>query len=74
MPIKVPNMTHRGKRVVNVSIILSYILIPSGVLAGISPDTFAVALHKILEFLEVGITEEGAATATIGVCSLFWIA
>lgn len=49
--------THTGKRVVNVSIILSYWLIPAGVLPGTSPDTFAAALHKIWEFLKVAVNQ-----------------
>lgn len=43
--------THTGKRVVRVSIILSYWVIPLGVISGTSPDTFVAALHKTWQFL-----------------------
>lgn len=43
--------TQRGKRVVKVSIIFSYWLIPLEELLGKSPDTFVAALQDIFEFL-----------------------
>ena len=49
--------THTGKRLANVSITLSYRLIPAGVLPGTSPDTFAAALHKIWEGLKVAFNQ-----------------
>lgn len=49
--------THTGKRVVKVSITLSYGLIPLGVPLGKSPDTFLAALHKTWEFLIVGFNK-----------------
>lgn len=49
--------THTGKRLVNVSITLSYGLIPAGVVLGASPDTFAAALHKIWEGLKVAVNQ-----------------
>lgn len=50
MPRIVPNITQRGKRVVKVSIIFSYWLIPLEELLGKSPDTFVAALQDIFEF------------------------
>lgn len=57
--LSLQNVTHTqtGKRVVKVSIILSYWLIPSGVLLGTSPDKFVAALHKTWEFLNKGVNK-----------------
>lgn len=53
MPMMVPNMTHTGKRVVRVSITLSYGLIPDDDLSGISPGAFVAALQTTCGLLNL---------------------
>lgn len=59
------NHTQTGKRVVNISIILSYWFIPPEELLGRLPDTFADALQQNLPFLITAVNDQQQIRAII---------